>query len=146
MPPPLTTPRPLQELYGTLGRSSRVASDAPPPPLSFPERMDAAGRLAGMLQDACVRWGLAGEQQQGEGEGRGERLDARPGGGAVQQAVYARMSAELSQWVMSDSSEGGALLPLPRQALLAVSMRGMPHEAAAAGLQLAAANLAQRVA
>jgi hypothetical protein len=38
-------------------------------------------------------------------------------------------------------------VPPPRPCLqLAVSMRAMPHEAAAAGLQMAAVNLAQRVA
>ena len=74
---------PAQDLYGGLGRSSSEA----PPALDFSERMEAASRLAGMLQDAGVRWGLAGEQ-----EGRGRRLDARPGGGAAQQAVYARMA------------------------------------------------------
>ncbi|KAL4425557.1 hypothetical protein ABPG75_009573 [Micractinium tetrahymenae] len=136
----------LKDLYASLGR--RPSEGQAPPALSFLERMEAAGRLANMLQDAAARWGLAGQRQGGgsEGEGRGRRLDATPGGGAAQQAVFARMSAELSQWVMSDRGEGGALLPLPRQALLAVSMRGMPHEAAAAGLQLAAANLATRVA
>ncbi|PSC76893.1 nuclear pore complex NUP98A isoform B [Micractinium conductrix] len=128
----------LRDLYGGLGRSSSEA----PPALDFSERMEAASRLAGMLQDAGVRWGLAGEQ-----EGRGRRLDARPGGGAAQQAVYARMAAELSRWVLSDSAgEGAGLLPQPRQALLAVQLRGMPHESAAASLQLAAVNLAQRVA
>lgn len=45
---------------------------------------------------------------------------------------------------MSDS-EGGSLLPTPRQAALAVGLRAMPHGATAAWLSAAAVNLAQRV-
>ncbi|KAL4426686.1 hypothetical protein ABPG77_004742 [Micractinium sp. CCAP 211/92] len=134
----------LKDMYASLSR--RPSEGQAPPDLSFQERLDAANRLAAMLQDAAARWGLAGRQEGGGGEGRGRRLDAQPGGGAAQQAVFARMSAELSQWVMSDSEGGPSRLPLPHQALLAVSVRGMPHEAAASALQLAAANLATRVA
>lgn len=81
-------------MYASLARRSR---EAPAPPvLSFQERLQATSRLAAMLQDAATRWGLAGQREGGgsEGEGRGRRLDARPGGGAVQQAVFARMSGE----------------------------------------------------
>ena len=81
----LPLPHP-QELYGTLGRSS---SQGPAAPLSFPERMEAANRLAAMLQDASARWGLGGAAAEAQ---QARRLDARPGGGAMQQAVYARMS------------------------------------------------------
>lgn len=84
----------LRDLYCSLGRTSRTSgapggqqAAAAPPPLSFQERMDAAARLAAMLADAAARWGLAGADAGGE-----RRLDARPGGGAAQQAAYARMS------------------------------------------------------
>lgn len=79
-----------QDMYASLGR--RSGGDQAAPPLSFQERLDAANRLAAMLQDAAVRWGLAGRQERGEGRSR--RLDARPSGGAAQQAVFARMSGE----------------------------------------------------
>ncbi|PRW58789.1 nuclear pore complex NUP98A isoform X1 isoform B [Chlorella sorokiniana] len=128
----------LRELYATLGRSS---SREVPAALSFPERMEAASRLAAMLQDASARWGLGGAAPEAQ---QSRRLDARPGGGAMQQAVYARMSAELSKWVTSDGQDAGTLLPTPGQERLAVGLRAMPHEATAAGLQMAAINLAQR--
>lgn len=51
--------------------------------------MEAASRLAAMLQDASARWGLGGAALEAQ---QPRRLDARPGGGAMQQAVYARMS------------------------------------------------------
>jgi hypothetical protein len=75
----------LKELYSTLGRSSRADQQAPPA-LDFSERLEAAARLAAMLQDATARWGLGG------GGKEASRIGARPGGGAAQQAVYARMS------------------------------------------------------
>ena len=84
--PPSPSPLSVQELYATLGRSS---SREAPAALSFPERMEAASRLAAMLQDASARWGLGGAAPEAQ---QPRRLDARPGGGAMQQAVYARMS------------------------------------------------------
>ncbi|KAI3438757.1 hypothetical protein D9Q98_001175 [Chlorella vulgaris] len=135
----------LKDLYATLGLGStssggRAAAAASQPALSFHERMDAAARLSAMLEDAAARWGLAGPEQDAA-----RRLDAGPGGGAARQAVYARMSAEVSKWVLSDS-EGNNLRPLPEQDRLALGMRAMPYKTAAAGLQMAAIHLAQRVA
>lgn len=42
-----------------------------------------------MLQDATARWGLGSAAPEAQ---QPRRLDGRPGGGAMQQAVYARMS------------------------------------------------------
>jgi hypothetical protein len=94
----------LRDLHASLGRRTGQAQQAQHEgaELTFEERQEAAARLAAMLQEAAARWGLGG----GEGAARQ--------GGAVQQAAYARMSAELSKWVLSDS-DGTHLLPLPQQ-------------------------------
>lgn len=93
----------LRDLYASLARGKAGSADAAPPALTHPERLDAADRLAGMLQDAAARWGLGGG-------GGGKRLDARPGGGAAQQAAYARMSG-------APRACGAALASLPARLL-----------------------------
>ena len=99
-PPPSLRPPSPQELYGKLGRSSSREAAAE---LSFRERMEAASRLAAMLQDASARWGLGGTAPEVQ---QPRRLDTRPGGGAAQQAVYARMSGGRAVALLTSSPPG----------------------------------------
>lgn len=136
--------------------------------------MDACQRLAQLLQQAGATWGLAAAGTGGPGcevllgrmsllyydnSARLAGAPAKPcgspgkplpsaGGGscALQQAAFSRMSEELAGWVVADTEGPSQLTPSPGQALLAASLPALRYANAAAGLQLAAVNLAAGVA
>jgi hypothetical protein len=66
--------------------------------------------------------------------------------GALQQAVYSRMSEALAGWVVADRQGPSQLIPAPLQALLAAGMPALRRSAASSGLQLAAVRLAEGIA
>lgn len=124
----------LQGLFAELGRSTR----APPPELSFQERMAACARLAERIAGASVAWGLGAGGAAGADAAAAQQRAAR-------EAVYARMSQAMARWIASDAGPGAQDGPTPGQATLAACLRSLPAASAMAGVQLAAAEVAARL-
>lgn len=122
-------------------------SQAPPPELSFEERLAACTRLAAWIQGASAAWGLGGGST-GAGSASAAAAAAAgawagPGGQqgtAQREAVYARMSRELARWLVCDSQEG-RLGPSAEQVVLAAGLGSLTQRGTMVGLQMAAADL-----
>ena len=122
---------------------------------------DSAGEGAGLLpqpRQALVSW-QSGEEAGGRPGGRQSGVGGGKGGGQARGCQWQSAVPRIDLWhrvqrATPNHSHSSPPLnpnpccspPLPLLLQLAVQLRGMPHESAAASLQLAAVNLAQRVA